>query len=122
MIKRSLRAAALFMCRFRALGIFIAFSPSFAEKLDALRPRYWARALDLGGDVVSHRIDLIGLQRRRGTNWLEIAEIRGSHVVAALVGIGEPVEMRHRRSRTSTLYDLTDLISGELRLAQRGRV
>src|SRR5262249_1216452 len=94
----------------------------FAHKLDALRARHWAGSLDFGDDVVGHGIDLIRLQRRRGTDRLQVAEILGGHVVAALIGIGEPVKMRHRRSRPPALYRLAYLIAGQLRLAQRGRI
>jgi len=117
---RSLAAAGgVFFLRFRLLGIFIAFSPGLSEKFGALSPRHRARPLDLGGDVVGYGIDLKRLQCSVSTDRFQVAEIRRGHIVAALVGIGEAVEMRHRRARPPALYDLTDLISGELRRPQR---
>jgi hypothetical protein len=82
-----------------------------AKKLDTLCPGDWTRPFDLGGDVVGDGIDFISLQGGLGTNGFQIAKIFGGHVVAALVGVSETVEVGHRRSWPSALYGLASLIS-----------
>src|SRR5229473_7457363 len=80
------------------VGIAVASGSPRAPVIDAFRLRHWTRAFDLRGDVVGHGIDLVALERGWSAVWLSIAEVLGGQTIAALVGIGEAVEMRHRRS------------------------
>jgi hypothetical protein len=91
------------------------------EEFDALAPRDRSRPLDLDGNVIGQGVNLIELECGRGSVGYFIAEILGSHVVAALIRISEAIKVRHRRSRPATLYGRPNLVAGELRTAQGGR-
>jgi hypothetical protein len=94
--------------------VLVAARCPSAEIVGALFPRDWARPLEFGGDVIGKRIDFIGLKRGAGAFRHRVTEITSGHIVAALISIREAIEIRHGRSRSTTLYGHPDLIAGKL--------
>src|SRR5882757_5059137 len=102
-------------------GILAAGAGVLAEYLLAFLARYRPVSDDLGKQIVGDDLGLAFAQRCAwGKGGSLRTELRRGHAVAAVVGIGLLVEVRHRCSRPAAHDHLDQLVAVEEAVAQVG--
>jgi len=101
--------------------VIVARGYPLAKRLETLLARDRSMANNMCQKVVGEDFDLSRWQRSaRRLRWGPAAELGLTHTVAALIGVGEFVEMRHRGARDATRDDHDELVAPQTTLPQVG--